>query len=198
MPSDAFAGDDRRAKWQARYQAAEGEPQPARVLRELGFLLPREGRALDLACGRGGNALLMAAQGLEVSAWDYAPAAIEDLQRRADAQDLAIRAEVRDVVAEPPAPMQFDVISVSYFLERELAPAIDAALRPGGLLFYETFIRDAVGEHGPSNPAFRLARNELLHLFADLQVVDYREHGRLGDLTQGLRDVAWLVAQKAA
>ncbi len=189
---------NRRQRWQARYEAAEGEPQPARVLRELGFLLPREGRALDLACGRGGNALLMAAQGLAVSAWDYAPAAVEDLERRAEAQNLALRPEVRDVVAEPPAPMQFDVIAVSYFLERELAPAIGAALRPGGLLFYETFIRDAVGEHGPSNPAFRLARNELLHLFADLQVVDYREHGRVGDLTQGLRDVAWLVAQKAA
>ncbi|RMG35380.1 MAG: hypothetical protein D6720_07255, partial [Gammaproteobacteria bacterium] len=77
---------NRRQHWQARYRAAEGDPVPARVLRTLDFLLPKTGRALDLACGRGGNALLMAARGLEVTAWDYAPAAIEDLRQRAMAK----------------------------------------------------------------------------------------------------------------
>lgn len=189
--------DERRARWQARYQATEGEPRPARVLRELGFLLPCRGRALDLACGRGGNALLMAAQGLDVSAWDYAPAAIEDLQRRARERGLDIHAEVQDVIAAPLPPDSFDVISVSYFLERDLAPAIAAALRPGGLLFYETFTREAVTDNGPSNPAFRLAPNELLRLFSGLRVVDYCEHARLGDLSAGQRDIASLVAMRA-
>ena len=189
--------NDRRQRWQLRHLEAEGEPRPARVLQELDFLLPEKGRALDLACGRGGNALLMAGRGLAVTAWDFAPAAIEDLQRRAGERGLAIQAEVRDVEAAPPEPERFDVITVSYFLQRELAPAIAAALRPGGLLFYETFVREAVGTEGPSNPAFRLAPNELLRLFDGLRAIDYREHARIGDLSKGLRDIAWLVAQRA-
>lgn len=196
-PGDWMPFDQRRAAWQARYQAAAGEPRPARVLRDLGFLLPRQGRALDLACGRGGNALLMAAQGLEVTAWDYAPAAISDLQQRALQNGLAIHAEVRDVLAWPLRPESFDVISVSYFLQRDLAPVIVTALRPGGLLFYETFIRDAVTDTGPSNPAFRLEPNELLRLFPGLRVVDYREHARIGDLSAGQRDIASLVGLRA-
>ena len=89
------------------------------------------------------------------------------------------------------------MISVSYYLERALAPALSAALRPGGLLFYETFSRDAVSDGGPSNPAFRLAPNELLQLFGDLRVISYRELSTLGDTREGERDVAMLVAQKS-
>ncbi len=185
---------DRRARWQRRYQAGEGAARPARVLRELDFLLPASGRALDLACGRGGNALLLAERGLAVEAWDYAPAAIEALRAEAARRGLRLRAGVRDVLSEPPEAARYDVITVSYFLERDLAPAIAAALRPGGLLFYETFTQDAPDGAGPSNPAFRLAPNELLGLFPGLRVLDYREHARVGDPLRGQRDIATLVA----
>jgi hypothetical protein len=88
------------------------------------------------------------------------------------------------------------VIVVSHFLDRSLAPAIIAALRPGGLLFYQTFSRVAVTDRGPEDPAFRLAENELLELFKPLKVRIYREEGRLGDTSQGWRDIAMLVAEK--
>ena len=188
----------RHLRWESRYRTAEGEPQPARVLRELGFLRPAQGRALDLACGRGGNALWLASRGLAVTAWDYAEAAIVDLEARAARRGLPIRAEVRDVCTEPPPPRTFDVIVVSYFLDRDLAPAIADALRPGGLLFYETFVREAVGTGGPTNPEFRLAPSELLQLFAGLRVIDYREHALFGDTVQGQRDIATLVATREA
>lgn len=191
MPSD-----ERRVRWQQRYlESGQPAPQAASVLQENVFLLPAGGSALDLACGRGGNALLLAGHNLEVSAWDYAPAAIQELDRTARAVDLSLRAEVRDVIEHPPAPNSFDVIVVSYFLERSLVPAIRAALRPGGLLFYETFTREQVVERGPSNPLFRLEPNELLQLFAGMRVLAYREYGLAGDLSQGARDTAWLVAR---
>lgn len=190
--------DERRLRWEARYaQMPAHSRRPARVLRRAAFLLPPEGDALDLACGLGGNALFLAQRGLSVSAWDYAPSAIADLGKVAEQAGLAIRAEVRDVVAEPPVPSSFDVICVSYFLQRELAPALSAALRPGGLIFYQTFVREAVGTQGPGNPAYRLAPNELFNLFPDLRVLDYRDYGRVGDQARGERDSASLVAQKA-
>ena len=186
-----------QAKWDARHGDPLKQPAVARVLEENLHLLPASGEALELACGLGGNALALAAQGLDVSAWDLSPVAIERLQALAAARGLKrLQAAVRDVERAPPAPNSFDVIVVSYYLERSLIPHLIAALRPGGLIYYQTFTRIAVSEEGPSNAEFRLSDNELLELFSGLKVRVYREENRLGDLAQGTRDVAMLVAEK--
>lgn len=201
-----------REKWDRRYREVAGTlPQPARVLAENIHLLPEQGDALDLACGRGGNALLLARSGLVVQAWDLSPVAIGDLQEMAQTEALVMQAEVRDVILAPPPAASFDVIVVSYFLERSLAPVLCEALRPGGLLFYQTFVRDKVFQNtdsqntdsqnkvspsGPTNQKFLLAENELLELFSTLTLRIYREEGSLGNVTAGLRNEAMLVAQR--
>jgi SAM-dependent methyltransferase len=167
------------------------------VLWENQHLLPATGRALDLACGAGGNALLLAVHGLETWAWDIADVAVACVQAVAQQQGVVLHTEVRDVVAYPPLPESFDVIVVSRFLERCLAPALIDALTPEGLLFYQTFTQVTVGAvWGPTNPAYRLAPQELLTLFQPLRVVVYREEGRVGDMRRGFRNEAMLVAQK--
>jgi tellurite methyltransferase len=186
-----------QAKWDARHGDPDKQPGVAEVLERNRHLLPHAGRALDLACGLGGNALFLAEQGLEVSAWDLSPVAIERLKKTAEHMQLnRLTAEVRDIEQAPPPADSFDVIVISYYLERALVPHIIGALRPGGLLFYQTFTRIAVGSEGPSNPDFRLGDNELLRLFGALKLRVYREENRLGDLTRGTRDVAMLVAEK--
>lgn len=188
---------DCQKKWDQRYrQAAANAPSTAQVLEENRHLLPKTGDALDLACGLGGNALLLSTAGLRVQAWDLSSVAVDALQSRSLEGSASLEAVVRDVLANPPQPASFDVIVVSYFLERSLAPALCAALRPGGLLFYQTFVRDKVSQQGPSNPDFLLAENELLSLFAELRLRVYREEGKLGDSTQGLRNEALFVGQK--
>lgn len=188
-----------REKWEAIYTTqAPAEARAAAVLLEFTHLLPASGRALDLACGRGGNALHLARHGLTVEAWDITQAALDLLNAQAVQTGLTLRTELRDVVAAPPPPASFDVISVSRFLDRKLVPQLCTALRPGGLIFYQTFVREAVSAEGPSNPEYRLGPNELLELFASLRVLAYREEGRSGDLSRGLRDEAWLVAAKLA
>lgn len=182
--------------WQRRYQSTPKIPQAAEVLSQNLHLLPAQGKALDVACGLGGNALLMAQQGLDVWAWDYAEAAIEKLQYTARCQKLSIHAEVRDVLAKPPEPASFDVIVVSRFLARALASHLITALRQGGLLFYQTFTAIKVDNSGPSNPDYLLLDNELLQLFSDLNLRVYREENRLGDTAQGQRNCAMLVAER--
>lgn len=185
-------------KWNQRYQDSElaGKPlQAAQVLRDYQHLLPDIGTALDLACGRGGNALFLAQRGLHVSAWDIADVALQQLQQLATQQQLAITTQVRDVVQSPPPAAMFDVIVVSYFLERALFPALITALKPNGLLFYQTFTQEKCTEQGPTNPDYLLAPNELLTLCAGLRVLVYREEGRVGDCRQGLRNEALIVAQ---
>ncbi len=186
-----------RQCWDQRYRDSITEQPPALVLGAQAHLLPATGMALDLACGLGANALLLARRGLETWAWDISPVAIGRLDGYAAQAGLAIHTEVRDVVLRPPEPARFDVIVVSRFLERSLAPFLQAALRPGGLLFYQTFTKTRTGEAtGPRNPAFLLEDNELLRLFAPLRVRFYREEGLLGDTAQGIRNEALLIAQK--
>lgn len=186
-----------RDKWDARYQDADpAQATPCRVLADFAHLLPGGGRALDLASGLGGNALLLAERGLETEAWDISPVAVGKLNAHARRRGLPLTASVRDVEREPPEAGAFDVIVVSYFLERALAPVLIDALRPGGLLFYETFTREKVDDTGPSNPDFRLAPNEMLALFAPLHIVVYREEGLVGDTTCGWRNEAILIGMK--
>ena len=185
-----------KEKWNERYRAATGERQASCVLRGNLHLLPDTGRALDLACGLGGNSILLAQQGLKVDAWDIADVPIAALQTVAFKRQLAIHAEVRDVVVNPPVPETFDVIVVSYFLDRDIIPALIRALKPGGLIYYQTFIQQRVSERGPHREEFRLADQELLHLFSGLQILFYREEGRVGDVQKGFRDEAMLIGRK--
>jgi tellurite methyltransferase len=189
--------DLRKQEWERKYrEAGSALPEAATVLVENRHLLPAHGRALDLACGLGGNAMLLADAGLDTEGWDYAAPAIQALEAEAARAALPLRGVLRDAVAQPPEPASFDVVVISRFLERSVCPALMAALRPGGLLFYQTFTRLKVQGLGPRNPQFLLESNELLRLFAGLRVLVYREEHDCGDTSLGWRDQAMLVAQR--
>jgi tellurite methyltransferase len=64
------------------------------------------------------------------------------------------------------------------------------------LVFYQTFTREKSADCGPSNPAYLLEENELLRLFSGLRILAYREEGNVGDVAQGFRNEAMIVAQK--
>ncbi len=186
-----------KQKWNHIYGAeCTTAIQPADVLAEYEYLLPNTGVALDLASGLGGNAVFLSQHGLDVHAWDISEQAINKLIKFCEKNDIHIKATVRDVLEHPPIANSFDVICVSYFLERNITNSIISALKPKGLLFYQTFIHENVTEYGPSNPKYRLAENELLSLFSPLHILAYQELGRVGKTTQGVRDTASLVAQK--
>jgi len=183
-------------KWNDRYQQSASAPRPCRVLQENQHLLPGSGTALDLACGRGGNAYFLATHGLETSAWDISDVAIAQVRQTAQQRDVTIHADVRDVTANPPAPTSFDVIVVSRFLDRRLTSALIAALKTDGRLYYQTFIKQAPEAMGPKEGQFRLDTQELLNMFRPLRLLVYREEVQVGDLTSGWRNEALLVGKK--
>lgn len=189
---------DFQKKWDERYrETIVNYPEPAIVLQQNQHLLPKQGHALDIACGLGANALLMASLGLQTHAWDISGEALTKLSAEAQRRQLNILTEQRDVSAQIPEENSFDVIVVSHFLDRPLCGQLIEALKPNGLLFYQTFCRDKVENTGPQNTEFLLADNELLSLFAGLKTRVYREESLLGNIMQGWRNQAMLVAQKS-
>ncbi|NKB38081.1 MAG: methyltransferase domain-containing protein [Gammaproteobacteria bacterium] len=186
---------DDAVKWNQIYkEKSDSAILPSPVLIENSHLLPDTGIALDLACGRGANALFLAEHGLDTQAWDISDVAIETLQRKASGTHRNLHCQVRDIINMPPEPASLDVIVVSRFLERCIVPNLIAALRHGGLIFYQTFINDQVSQSGPRNPDYRLKNNELLHLFQDMRILVYREEGSVGSVSQGFRNEAMLIA----
>ena len=186
-------------KWDQRYSSSTPQTAftPALVLSQNLHLLPQTGVALDLACGTGANALQLASHGLSTQAWDFSAVALEELTKQAHRLQLNIVAELRDIVKHPPEVESFDVIVVSRFLDRSIIDRLKRALRPNGLIYYQTFIRDKDPSIGPSNEQFLLAENELLSLFSDLKSIVYREEARIGKLEAGFRNEAMIIAQRA-
>ncbi|MDH5785717.1 MAG: methyltransferase domain-containing protein [Chromatiales bacterium] len=163
-----------REKWDQRYQQMAGsDTPPASILPHYRQLIPSAGRALELACGLGANALYLASLGLEVDAWDISTVAIEKLEQAAVGQGLVVHTRVCDLLEVRLETNHYDLIIVSRFLQRELCPAMAAALKPGGVLFYQTFTTRR--DKGPSNPDFLLQPGELPSLFAGLEVLVYQE-----------------------
>lgn len=190
--------EDVQKKWDDRYHNQNAvRPAAAEVLAQNVHLLPEKGDALDLACGLGGNALLLAESGLNTSAWDISPVALKQIDTMCLESGYSIDTRSCDVVALPPSADSFDVIVVSRYLERSFFPALIDALRPGGVLFYQTFTREkSASAGGPSNSAFLLKENELLRLLSGMKVLSFRDEGGQGNQALGLRNESWIVVKK--
>ncbi|MEE9344154.1 MAG: class I SAM-dependent methyltransferase [Methylococcales bacterium] len=188
-------------KWNQIYRNAASPdqlPQPTQVVFDFAHLLPATGLALDLACGKGGNALYLAARGLDCSAWDISDVALQQLAAQAETSRLTVHTELRDIETEILPTACYDVIVVSHFLNRSICDQIAMMLKPGGLLFYQTFTTDALTLGvGPKNPDYLLQPNELIRLFKLLKLHGYREDGLTGDLEHGMSGQAYLAASKA-
>ncbi len=136
--------------------------------------IPR-GVALDVAAGRGRNALALARAGMRVVAVDYSAEAMRLLASYAQAERLAIWPAVANLDNFHLKDESLDSIVNINFLDRALFPKFERALRPGGVLIAETFLIDQAAIGHPRDPRFLLAHGELRALAGDLEVEEYRE-----------------------
>jgi tellurite methyltransferase len=129
------------------------------------------GRALDLACGTGRNALWLAEHGWNVTAVHVSPTAIEILRRRANG--LRIEAQLADL--EDPAftiePTSYDLVAMCYYFERRLIEPCKRGVVPGGVMVAIALLK----EPGKELSTFRLQPGELRGYFADWEILHYRE-----------------------
>jgi len=143
--------------WEERHrQHAPGEPEPS-VL-EFMSLLPR-GRALDVAAGGGRNSIALARAQIRVVAVDVSRNAVNSLAQIARNQELLIEPVVADLEQSFPfRPGSFDIVLNVSFLVRGLLPILKKALRPGGVLLFDTFLVDQAATGHPRDPRFLLGQ----------------------------------------
>lgn len=182
--------------WEERYRSRERPAEdfataPVPLVAETAKHLP-PGRALDLACGTGRNALWLAQQGWKVTAVDGAQTAIQILRRRATLGGLVVDARVADLERREfeIEPSAWDLICISYYLQRDLFESAKRGLVPAGVLIAIVHIA-APGEQPTRH---RLGPGELAGYFRDCEILhDYQ--GRPNDPAHQ-RPVAEIVARR--
>jgi len=165
--------------------------RPAQFLQKNIGLLPK-GRALDIAMGRGENAIYLARMGFEVEGVDVSAEAVHSALEAAQRAGVTLKAEITDlerkyVIKEG----TYDVIICFRYLQRSLIPQIKDGLRNGGMIVYETFTVDQVQFGRPRNSDYLLKHNELLDMFRDFRCLLYQE-----GILETRKAVARIIAEK--
>lgn len=190
-----------RDRWNRRYRERGPDAfgtAPSEWLVAHRALLAQQprGRALDVACGTGRNALYLARLGFTVDALDVSDVAIDFLRAEVERRGLAIAPRRCDLEVELLPAGRYEVVLDFSYLDRALFPQLRQSLRPGGLLIFETFTREQTRlPRGPSDPQRTLEPGELRRAFAELEILDYRETTLNADDPEKARAVASLVAR---
>lgn len=127
--------------WNARYSSHElvWGTEPNRFVAEELASVPARGRALDLACGEGRNAIWLATRGWEVTAVDFSSVAIERARRLAAERGVEIDWSCADLAAFAVEEGAFALVLIAYLHLPEmgrrqvLAQAASALAREGDL-----------------------------------------------------------------
>lgn len=165
-----------KEKWDLKYQSAESVPdrEPCEWLMKISGLLAGEGKALDIACGEGRNAVYAASLGYEVLGLDISEMGLKKARDLALDKNLHIDTRAADFDDFEFEENAFDLVMCFYFLDRRLFPGIKKTLKPGGLVVYETFTEDHL-KYSNFKKEWVLQYNELLKEFQGFRVLKYRE-----------------------
>jgi len=189
---------DDRARWDEKHAAEGATLKPSGFLKEIfeadSWPLPK-GRALDIAAGKGRNAIFLAERGFQVMAIDISPVALDMARRAAKEKSLIIDWQEADLERIELPAAHYDLVLNFNYLQRSLVGQIKKTLKPSGWVIFETYLMDQSQVGGLINPDYLLRHNELLDFFLDFRVLYYRE-GKFAQSGGGAFRAA-LLAQKS-
>lgn len=167
-----------RERWNAKHSSSPGHEPEAFVIeclpsvRALPPGVPRT--ALDVACGTGRHALLLAREGFAVTAVDVSDVALARLDEAAARSGLVgLRSWRLDLDAGSLPQGEFGIVLCTHFLDRGLWPALRRAVAPGGLLIFQTFT-EAHAERTTFPPQYCLRKGELLRALEGFEILAHR------------------------
>ncbi len=198
---------DDRTHWNERYRQGRG-PRAARADHRLARFAARVDEvaahyrlagtapaALDVACGAGGTVRWLARRGWSVTGVDISEVALQLAADglAADGMDHLVDLRHVDLTDWRPAADAFDLVTCFFYWDPALLPALGAAVRPGGLLVYETFNRYRLADRPDSNEDFLLEPGRLRKIVTgwDWEVLASQSAG-----PGTSRPTDWIVARK--
>ncbi len=177
-PASSIRPGFAREDWNARYATKElvWTAEPNRLFAsEVEGLEP--GRALDVACGEGRNAIWLAERGWTVTGVDFSDVALEKAERLAASRDVRVEWVLGDVVEQAQEPRSFDLVAVLYLqlprdeLARALHSAAAAVAAGGTLIVLGHDVRNlAEGHGGPKDPSVLYTPADVVAELGDLAV----------------------------
>jgi tellurite methyltransferase len=156
-----FMGDADR--WNHRYKTdwRNSFEIPRKLLTDHADLLPKNGLALDVAMGLGGNACFLLDLGLRVVGVDISSVAV----KRAKSKDASLMAVIADLNHFFIPESKFSVITDFLYLQRELWIPMVKGLVNGGVLMIECLLENMLSIHPEINPQFLIKQGELKEAF---------------------------------
>lgn len=187
--------DAELARWNARFSVPDYVfgTAPNAFLAANAPRLKRGQRALCVADGEGRNSVWLAEQGLEVTAFDFSPVAVEKARRLASSRGASVRYELASVYEWSWPTAVFDVVAaifVQFADPRMRAFMFDRmarALKPGGLLLVEGYTPGQLqyDTGGPKQVDQLYTADLLRQAFAGFEVLELREYE--AELDEGSR-----------
>lgn len=164
-----------RNKWDQRYtEDSYNKKNPVALVTDWLAQIP-VGRALDVACGAGRNAIFLAQAGYRVDAVDISPEGLNLAQKEAVSLGLDINWIEHDLDQSYSFDTDYNLILVMWFVNLELVTQLCDCLAPGGYLLCEEHLITDEDVIGPKNPNFRVAPGALREAVSGLEVLHYDE-----------------------
>lgn len=193
-PQDSPSSHERRARWDQRYHQSDAAPRPPDAFLMEAFnafihpAFPHAGDALDVAGGSGRHALHLAERGWRVTLTDISQAGLAKAQAAARQSGLSLRLLLGDTRQLDFGAACFDLALGFFYLDRPTLPKIARALRPGGLVIYQTFTSEhrKFATFGATKPSYFLRPQELRQAFPDFELLFYEEGAVASPATSGL------------
>ncbi len=164
-----------RFKWDRRYREdVRDRRDPVDLLQRWLPRLPR-GRALDVACGAGRNAILLARSGYRVDAIDISAEGLRLAREQAAQYDVSVNWIEHDLDTDFEFARDYDLIVVLWYVNLPLITRLADYLSPGGCLLCEEHLQTGEAVIGPDSSRFRVAPGALRAAMAGLEILHERE-----------------------
>jgi 2-polyprenyl-3-methyl-5-hydroxy-6-metoxy-1,4-benzoquinol methylase len=180
--------------------------EPNVFLNEMQKRLKLSGEVLTIAEGEGRNAVFLAEQGMNVTAWDYAESGLAKIKKLADERGVAVQTELVDLNGATWGKDQWDevVCIFGHFpaeLRRKTLQGVKGAVKPGGYFITEVYSRYQLpyNSGGPKDLGFLYTPEEFLQTFNDWRIVHFfmgEVERHEGEFHNGLSHVIQFVGQK--
>ena len=182
-----------RIKWNQRYaEDSYHKNNPVTLVEDW---LPRipVGRALDVACGAGRNAIFLAQAGYQVDAIDISSEGLNQARQKAESQGLSINWIERDLGQDYQFDTDYDLIIVLWYVDLALVTRLCDCLAAGGYLLCEEHLITDLEVIGPTSSDYRVAPGDLREAVSGVDVLLYEESIEMnseGDQVASARVVA--------